>query len=1035
MKRTGLLLLVLLAGAVCSAQTGSVRGRVVYHLTGMPKFSPATVTALPCGKSAATDEQGRFELTGIPAGRISLRAASPGYESSVTEPFLLQADEIAVAEIPLSQCEGLIVPVAAPVLDSLSADWEYRISGEELRRLPIRGVAAAVAIMPGVINNNGTLYVMGGRSDQTTWMVDGVNTSDVFGGSSMTTVISDAIETVRLHAGGYSAAYGGRMSGIVEAVTKTGGSDYHFSLDAVSDDVWAFRDRAGSYEILGIDKLYSRGYNNYTLTASGPIIPRDDRIRFFVAAEHNWTDSPPSWFEGFSQDSIQATSVSNYRVNSQLYNQRIADGLPTRLLDTTWIAYDVPPGRVPGGWVSRNTINSNIVFDFQPIRVQAGFNYNETDSRPQSTAPNRLATNNESYTQKTRPRQYLAYLKLTHTVDPTLFYTIQGSWGRTSNEWGPRGLDWDFSKSNFTMGDSGYYDEMFASWSDPANFNGMLDRDIGYGNFYLPYTSDWSFPHYIIDDDLPGGTVFPANTYGRNNEDKWTFKLDLQKQFGTAHEVSLGGEYSESVYRTYFLDIGNYYWAKRSYDIDPSRLTEYDFWNNLTTYRGCDVYGNPVNKDQIVSTKQGLENAVDINIRNAPARPWNTSFYINDKIRLKELTIDAGLRYEHMNWGHYSWARLDSLTHQTGGVVADEHFQDPKEYEYFLPRIGFSFPVTDQTVVTAHYGEYVQRPSLTLTLTDETYQSQFFQLYGGLYFDPWPNVNMKPERTSEYTFGVTMKFRPAAVFNLSAYYRTQEDLIGLRHLIPVIRDYKTQTIYWNMDFATIKGVTATFDLRRTSRISARVNYTYQIAEGTGSVPDSHHMIAWMEADPRFPESIYPLDFDQRHSGSAIVDIRTLADDGPELFGAHPLQNMGLNLLFIFHSGSPFTRIPQGDAFSSLQGFNAPPPLEYPNSARLPWVWQLDGRLEKQFTVGPLQLIAYLEGINILNLKSYDGVFRQTGRPDTDGWLETDAGKAYLEAKGEYAAEYERWYYAILTGCGSFGYQPPRQLRLGVRVEL
>jgi outer membrane receptor protein involved in Fe transport len=389
-----------------------------------------------------------------------------------------------------------------------------------------------------------------------------------------------------------------------------------------------------------------------------------------------------------------------------------------------------------------------------------------------------------------------------------------------------------------------------------------------------------------------------------------------------------------------------------------------------------------------------------------------------------------------MNYGHYSLANLDSLTKQTGSVIADEHFRDPKVYQYVLPRLGFSFPITDQAIFTAHYGKYIQRPSLTQTLTDETYQTYLFQLYGGLYFDPLNNVNLKPERTTEYNFGFKMKFGANAALKLSAFYRNQQDLITLRHLIPVITDYKTQTIYQNGDFATIKGVTATFDLRRTSRISARLNYTYQLAEGTGSAGGSHATIAWQEADPYFPRIIFPLDFDQRHSGTAVVDIRSIEGDGPEIFGVHPLENLGLNMLFNFHSGSPYTRIPLGDAFSSLQGFNAPPPVESPNSSRLPWVYQLDMKLEKTFTLGSLKMVAFLRGINVLNLKSYDGVFRQTGRPDTDGWLNTTAGKAYLEGMGDYAADYEKWYYAILNSCGATGrWQAPREIRFGLRLEL
>lgn len=321
-------------------------------------------------------------------------------------------------------------------------------------------------------------------------------------------------------------------------------------------------------------------------------------------------------------------------------------------------------------------------------------------------------------------------------------------------------------------------------------------------------------------------------------------------------------------------------------------------------------------------------------------------------------------------------------------------------------------------------------------MTNETYDDFLFQLYGGLYFDPLNNVNLKPERTTEYNFGFKMKFGANAALKLNAFYRNQQDLITYRHVIPVIADYKTQTMFMNGDFATVKGISATFDLRRTNRISARLNYTYQIAKGSGSQGGSHATIAWQEAEPNFPRIIFPLDFDQRHKGTVVVDIRSIEGDGPEIGGMHPLENIGLNLMFQFHSGSPFTRIPLGDAFSNINGYNAPPPVEAPNSSRLPWVYPLDAKLEKSFTIGSMKLVAFLRGINILNLKSYDGVFRQTGRPDTDGWLNTNAGKNMLETMGEYKEDYINWYYASLNNCGATGrWQAPRQIRFGLRLEI
>ena len=75
---------------------------------------------------------------------------------------------------------------------------------------------------------------------------------------------------------------------------------------------------------------------------------------------------------------------------------------------------------------------------------------------------------------------------------------------------------------------------------------------------------------------------------------------------------------------------------------------------------------------------------------------------------------------------------------------------------------------------------------------------------------------------------------------------------------------------------------------------------------------------------------------------------------------------------------------------------------------------------------------YLWAINLLGTKSFNTAWLATGRPDSDGWLETNAGKQAVRERGP---DYEKWYNAILTSCGTYGYQTPRQVRLGVKFEL
>ncbi|MBN2417121.1 TonB-dependent receptor plug domain-containing protein [bacterium] len=912
-------------------------------------------------------------------------------------------------------------------------DAAYSISGDELLRIPERTVARWLSVQPGVVSTENGFHVRGGRSDQLTWMVDGVDISDSHTGAGMIHIIPAAVERVWLQPGGQGAAQGGRLSGVVGIRTKTGGSAYHFSAEAVSDAVWALKNHDGAYEILGIEGLHSFGYDNYTITASGPVIPGSDRIRFFVAGERRFENSPATRFQGFQQDSLRVTSWTHYPYGSDLYYQRIDDGLSTVVRDTAWLAMDIPPGRVPGGDYRRNTLNANLVFDVNPLTVQAGFNYSDHRTTNQSALPSQLLTVGESDSRTVKPREYMGYLRLTHTVDPTLFYTLQAGHTVKTLEYGPRGLDWDFSSDNFMLGDSGHYDEMFSSWSDPALHNGLLDRDYGYGNFYMSFTGDWAIPHYLIDNDLPGGTIAPDGQYHRSSERKWSFRFDLEKDLDSIHRFSFGGRYSCSVLRSYTIDIDNYYLAKQSYDKDRTARTEFDFWNGLTTGYGYDVYGNEIDNDQTVSTKRGLNAAAEVNMHNGPLVPRHISFYVNDRIELNDLVINAGVRYEHMRPARYSLADINYVRRDTVGTLVNGNFHDSAVYAFFLPRITLSFPVTDQAVVTAHYGKYVQQPNLRY-IDDGLTSLSYLKLGHPDYsrWDTWNNVNLEPERSTEYSAGLTMRLQKNASFRLQAYYRNQRDLTAIRPVYQTGGTYSVLYFFLNEDFAVSKGVTAELQLRRTHRFQARLQYTFSGTRGSGSSAE----LAFSGADKRLFESgspvpVFPLNFDRRHAVTAHMDLRTRAGDGPAILNVHPFENMGLTLLGTAHSGSPWTRLMPEDY---LGGSSSPRFIAYPNSARMPWVFRVDARLEKRFMAGPLQAVVFLEGLNIFDFKSYTAVFPETGSPHSDGWLQTDQGQGYTRWLGSNADDYARWYLATITGCGSFGYQQPRQLRLGMRVE-
>jgi outer membrane receptor protein involved in Fe transport len=966
----------------------------------------ATVIIENSTMGAATDVNGEYIILNVPTGKHTLTVTYMGYQKVTVSDVIVNSGLTTFRDFDLPKIvlegEEVVIVAERPLIDKSETNEIHYMRGEDIAQMPIRGVNAVITSMAGVVNDGG-LHVRGGRNDEMAFYVDGVNVSNAFGGEMMTSIINNAIEEVQLQTGGFGAEYGGKMSGITVTTLKTGKPKYSFTGEVISDDFWAVEDDRGAYEILGINELYSFGYNTYTFTVGGPVIPSMKDLRFFVAAEAYNRMSNVSRFEGFYQDTIPAYGVWS-------------DWHGTIHRDTLDLFMDIPPGRQPGGGVEGITINGNLVYDLKPVRIKLGGSWHRDKSSPQTTNPMNLIGINGNE-RKYFNWNYSAYLNVTHNVDPTMFYTLAASMTGRSWENGDPLNGWD------GMDD-------WIQWGDPALNPSLLDTSQNYGGYYLPFD-----PHFQVPYET-GENQYTINTwYNRGNERSYTFKFDLTKQIGKRHEVRGGAEYTYRQYRRFAFNALAYLRRLRDVNLDPDSYSDYDIYNPIWAGLGYDWEGEPVDEDMIVTTKLGQPQELEINLRNAPPTPQYMGGYLQDRIELRDLIINAGVRWDYFKMGHSGLTDLAALEMGPGGVVADTNWTDPKTYNYVSPRLGFSFPVTDRAVFHAQYGKYVQAPSLYQTWTYRSYNDFLEYLYGGVYFAPLHNPNLKPSKTTSYEFGLQMAFGANASLDVTAFYKDTRDLATYRTVIPTVTDYRTPTFYYNGDFGTIKGFTATFNLRRTSRIQATMNYTYSHAEGTGSTGGEHADIAWQEEDPQFPRIIAPLTYDQRHKGSVVVDVRSLPEDGPELFGMHPLGNVGLNMKFDFHSGSPFTRIPIGDAYSDIYNYNAPPPVEAYNSSTLPWFYQLDAKLDKTFNVGPVKLNVYLWAINLLDLKSITNGYRQTGRPDTDGWLETDAGKEKKASMGEYGETWEKWYLAELTGCGTWGWQGPRQIRFGLKFEI
>ena len=322
------------------------------------------------------------------------------------------------------------------------------------------------------------------------------------------------------------------------------------------------------------------------------------------------------------------------------------------------------------------------------------------------------------------------------------------------------------------------------------------------------------------------------------------------------------------------------------------------------------------------------------------------------------------------------------------GFDVDGSFEDYSPQINWMPRLAFSFPISDEAGFFAHYDVLYQRPTSNNIQTALNY----FNLGAG---DLINNPNLRPVRTVDYEVGYKQKLTNSSAMTLSAYYREQRDMIQRRvfsNIPSPIFQYET---YDNLDFGTVKGFSFTYDRRRVGNIKLTATYTLQFADGSGSDANSSGGL-----NTRGPiRNLIPLSYDERHRITSTIDYRYGSGkkyDGPRIGGVDIFANTGLNFIVNAVSGRPYTKRRTVQQFGGV-GFEGAI-----NGARLPWNATIDARLDKSFNLNtggeggrPLYFNVYLRVQNLLDTKNVYGVYSATGSEEDDGYLISSFGQDRL----------------------------------------
>lgn len=342
---TGLLLFIAIP-VLTYAQYGKISGKVVDRETKEPLVG-ATIVLQGTALGASTDIDGRYVILNVPAGTYSVKASYVGYHPLTIEGVSVLAGLTRDLNIELSstavQVSGVEIIAQKPLIEKTATN-AVRIQGSaDIERLPVRGVQAYFTLQPGVVLQNGAVYIRGSRSDEVGYQVEGADVRNILGNGSLITTIPEALQEVSVQAGGYGADKGGANAGIVQQTFKTGGSKLNFMVQGETDNF-------GNYPGKQTLGTYSYGYSDYVFSVGGPLMT--DNVKFFLAGENNFVRDANPWF----------WSGANF---GYLKDNGTSGGIKGDSALVSW-----PAGNVPGRMNNRYSGNGTLLLDYKPVQVR-----------------------------------------------------------------------------------------------------------------------------------------------------------------------------------------------------------------------------------------------------------------------------------------------------------------------------------------------------------------------------------------------------------------------------------------------------------------------------------------------------------------------------------------------------------------------------------------------------------------------------------------------------------------------------------------
>jgi outer membrane receptor protein involved in Fe transport len=385
----------------------------------------------------------------------------------------------------------------------------------------------------------------------------------------------------------------------------------------------------------------------------------------------------------------------------------------------------------------------------------------------------------------------------------------------------------------------------------------------------------------------------------------------------------------------------------------------------------------------------GYRNLGTIGNQMYDKRPQEASAFIQDKMEYENMIINAGVRVDYFNPNAKLLVDLTNPSRDTNQVNAGA-MRSASTKVQVSPRLGVSFPITDQGIIHFSYGHFFQIPTFENLYNNSDYLVSSGQTLNSMTGNP----DLDAQRTVSYELGLQQVLFENIGVDFTVYYRDIRNLLGMEIIKTVQGDRYARFI--NRDYGSVRGFILSFDRRFANYFSLRADYTYQIAEGDASDPMSVYYNNQSDPPVETNKVLVPLSWDQRSTLNVNLTVGEMG-------------NWTAGVIFQYGVGFPYTE----DTRISL--------LRFENGALKPSTYSVDLRAEKNLSFAGVNFSISLLVYNLLDTKNEYGVNSASGRANVDLYTSQNAQKIVgLNTIQQYQ-----------NNPSSFS--SPRQVRLGLNL--